>query len=165
MDETNCERYRLGCAYNLRGLDKTRCPECGRAFDPRDARTFSTSARRRNKMPVLIAIYLGPLPLNAALWIGQPLDTVIGFVGMSGCGPLMPLLFLPVVVIWGFGGGAANRGVIEATFYALFALPWAVWFTLLWKTKLRNLHYGVHLGLAIGWWLVGTAMIVIGLSA
>jgi hypothetical protein len=30
----------LGCGYALRGLVETRCPECGRAFDPRDLRTM-----------------------------------------------------------------------------------------------------------------------------
>jgi hypothetical protein len=30
----------LGCGYALRGLVETRCPECGRAFDPRDPMTM-----------------------------------------------------------------------------------------------------------------------------
>lgn len=32
----------LSCGYVLLGLTDTRCPECGRAFDPKDPRTFST---------------------------------------------------------------------------------------------------------------------------
>jgi len=30
----------LGCGYALRGLTETRCPECGRAFDPTNPTTF-----------------------------------------------------------------------------------------------------------------------------
>jgi len=30
----------LNCGYDLRGLPKNRCPECGRAFDPSDRSTF-----------------------------------------------------------------------------------------------------------------------------
>jgi hypothetical protein len=32
----------LSCAYVLTGLDGLRCPECGRHFDPRDPRTYTT---------------------------------------------------------------------------------------------------------------------------
>jgi len=35
--------YCRHCHYNLRGLDQNRCPECGNAFDPSDAQTFSRS--------------------------------------------------------------------------------------------------------------------------
>lgn len=31
----------LDCDYSLRGLSQNRCPECGRAFDPHDPRTFN----------------------------------------------------------------------------------------------------------------------------
>lgn len=31
----------LNCFYDLRGLPTGRCPECGRAFDPDDPRTYS----------------------------------------------------------------------------------------------------------------------------
>ena len=30
----------LDCGYDLRGLPKNRCPECGREFDPEDCRTY-----------------------------------------------------------------------------------------------------------------------------
>ena len=36
-----------GCGYSLAGLDRARCPECGREFDPRDSRTFSRRGRRK----------------------------------------------------------------------------------------------------------------------
>ena len=31
----------LTCHYNLRNLVEHRCPECGRAFDPSDPKTFN----------------------------------------------------------------------------------------------------------------------------
>ncbi|MEW6251852.1 MAG: hypothetical protein AB1716_14495 [Planctomycetota bacterium] len=36
----------LGCGYRLRGLTQPRCPECGRAFDPRDPATWRRPSRR-----------------------------------------------------------------------------------------------------------------------
>jgi hypothetical protein len=35
----------LDCNYPLRGLIENRCPECGRAFDPADPRSFNNSSR------------------------------------------------------------------------------------------------------------------------
>lgn len=42
----------LGCGYDLRGLGETRCPECGRAFDPRVRATYGPgdSARRDRRL-------------------------------------------------------------------------------------------------------------------
>ncbi len=39
--------YCRGCDYALVGLVASQCPECGRAFDPDDARTFTRTPRRR----------------------------------------------------------------------------------------------------------------------
>ncbi|HWB20369.1 MAG TPA: zinc ribbon domain-containing protein [Phycisphaerales bacterium] len=39
------ERFCLNCGHSLKGLSSTKCPECGREFDPHDART--TDGRRR----------------------------------------------------------------------------------------------------------------------
>jgi len=36
----------LSCGYTLDGLQVHRCPECGRAFDPFNSRTFGPIARR-----------------------------------------------------------------------------------------------------------------------
>jgi hypothetical protein len=35
------DAFCLGCGYSLRELTDPRCPECGRGFDPDDARTMS----------------------------------------------------------------------------------------------------------------------------
>jgi len=34
----------LSCDYELSGLTEHRCPECGRGFDPEDARTYRSDA-------------------------------------------------------------------------------------------------------------------------
>jgi hypothetical protein len=39
-------RYCLGCAYPLDWLPETRCPECGRLFDPENPGTFARSPRK-----------------------------------------------------------------------------------------------------------------------
>lgn len=33
----------IECGYCLKGISSGRCPECGRAFDPADARTYETA--------------------------------------------------------------------------------------------------------------------------
>lgn len=38
--------YCTSCGYDLRALPIARCPECGRAYDPRDGRTFRRTAGR-----------------------------------------------------------------------------------------------------------------------
>jgi hypothetical protein len=35
--------YCRECLYDLQGIAERRCPECGRAFDPANRRTFSRS--------------------------------------------------------------------------------------------------------------------------
>ena len=39
--------YCKKCWYVLDGLDENRCPECGRAFDPANGRTYRRITRRR----------------------------------------------------------------------------------------------------------------------
>ncbi len=46
------------CGYPLAGIPEPRCPECGRAFDPGDPRTFDRSVRARRwrrRRPLAIA--------------------------------------------------------------------------------------------------------------
>lgn len=45
----------LKCGYLLRGLTEPRCPECGRAFDPRNPSTFRTSTRAHGGIHLDIA--------------------------------------------------------------------------------------------------------------
>ena len=39
----------LSCGYRLRGLPEPICPECGRAFDPGDVRSYDSHPRRRRR--------------------------------------------------------------------------------------------------------------------
>lgn len=51
-DQKRC----LGCGYVLDNLPEPRCPECGREFDPNDARTYLPKPRRG--WPYLLAAIL-----------------------------------------------------------------------------------------------------------
>lgn len=42
--------YCLNCRYELRGLTSNRCPECGRAFDPNLASTYSRYPSRSKEL-------------------------------------------------------------------------------------------------------------------
>lgn len=37
----------LSCQYDLSSLTEHRCPECGRAFDPKDANTFAITGKTK----------------------------------------------------------------------------------------------------------------------
>jgi hypothetical protein len=76
----NVDMYCLGCSYALVGLEESRCPECGRVFDPADLTTYSAKPdggkRARDAKwveRVLISAGLVPLCANA-----------MGFVALIG---------------------------------------------------------------------------------
>jgi hypothetical protein len=58
--------YCRGCGYDLRKLDTTRCPECGRGFDPADHKTYHRSARRYT-IRRIIRSHLWKLTLTALI--------------------------------------------------------------------------------------------------
>src|SRR5438105_3678911 len=94
--------YCRGCGYVLHGLAQNRCPECGRAFDPADRKTYATSRRalllrrwlRRLLPPALILALLTGAP-TGWLYHGwkaeQPvlaaIDQVGGSVTFTSIGP------------------------------------------------------------------------------
>ncbi len=41
------------CGYRLKGLSTTRCPECGRTFDPADSTTYDVEEEQSNLAKVL----------------------------------------------------------------------------------------------------------------
>jgi len=49
------------CGYNLYGLPENRCPECGKAFDPHDPKTYwrhaSSLSRRRWANRIVVALF------------------------------------------------------------------------------------------------------------
>ena len=44
--QSESSKYCLGCGYCLDHLESNECPECGRAFDPEDASTFTGNSKR-----------------------------------------------------------------------------------------------------------------------
>lgn len=102
----------ITCDYSLHGLSESRCPECGRGFDPSDPETYRIGPRRSRLPAVLLclsivspwvyvgleyfcwligAIELGHFPrvtLDDPTQIG-PLTSVCHFVTMMMMIPLM----------------------------------------------------------------------------
>lgn len=60
------------CGYCLYGLPENRCPECGRAFDPTDKRTYRKcppTRRWRSVVRVLVLLVVfSMLPIGAWMW-------------------------------------------------------------------------------------------------
>lgn len=104
----------LRCNYPLRGLCSTRCPECGRDFDPADPRTFNAGipegrfARRfLSRPPPAVSLDLA--------WIG----TAFGIIGASSPG----WKSLPLVIGAGIWAGLfSSWSVRAATRYFLIKL-------------------------------------------
>lgn len=63
--------YCRKCWYILDGLDRHRCPECGRTFDPADRRTYRTMSRRRWRLVMMrrVAVVLLALIAIATAWL------------------------------------------------------------------------------------------------
>lgn len=83
MSESNSngdEVYCLGCGYCLRGLTTQVCPECGRGFDPLDARTFR---HRRSAVPFWVH-WAAPPPL----WLIMPTVVLTPFLLETATRPL-----------------------------------------------------------------------------
>ena len=93
------------CHYSLANLTVHRCPECGRAFDPTDPTTFTSSSRRLRVWHGLL-IYLVTLigfVFGVLLLLEQSLDgvTVIGAAVLAG---VATILALPVLAIFSNSG-------------------------------------------------------------
>ena len=126
MPETACCR---GCEYLLYGLPEPICPECGRSFDPLDARTYDRSTGRKRfrrwagRRPLVLAVAgvgLGLLPARA--WRGRvvPLGSALDH-GSLGVGQL-PRTWHKVLLeaagllhadYPGLGGGLDQRVVVD----------------------------------------------------
>jgi hypothetical protein len=87
----------LSCKYDLKNLAEHRCPECGRAFDPNDARTFDTrsSARLRAARHFVIRF----AETLAVTWIAVFLMTGLTIPGQMTMGDVtvIALIFTAVV--------------------------------------------------------------------
>jgi hypothetical protein len=147
----------LACGYVLCGLPEARCPECGRPFDPDNPATYGPAGPKRRHPATATAMYVLPLLLATIYraWFvyssGQCHGIRAGLAVIDGamasaCGPLI-LLFLQGLL-------TGHRG------HALLLVlsVWCGWFTILWRTRLSQLPWGVHLLLGLVWCLLGTAI-------
>jgi len=59
----------LDCDYQLQGLTKHRCPECGRAFDPEKKESFYVvSYAWDRRLKVAIGLVVGATVANLCIW-------------------------------------------------------------------------------------------------
>lgn len=124
-----------------------RCPECGRAFDPNDGRTFNERGpltRWKLWLPAMIGGGLPLLVLLALLLVrgpAPPFDWLIGFVLLGSsvafvmgyrwrAGKSLPTFCFGLVVLAG-AVGVIQRNAIDAVVLAgaaalslMFVLPW-----------------------------------------
>lgn len=99
----------LECQYELRGLEGRVCPECGREFDPGDARTFTSAGlqERMQRRTVRLGLLGASMPL---CMVG--LMYLVGFVRMLGC--MGEVFAVPLEVIWVVLGLMVPVGVVLA---------------------------------------------------
>lgn len=83
----------LDCGYQLRGLAVHRCPECGRAFDPRNADTFA-GVRSPVTFRWIHTLVVASACIATLLWLMAPattgysrerIDVTATMVGRGGC--------------------------------------------------------------------------------
>jgi hypothetical protein len=91
MPATELKRC-LNCGYILEYLPEPRCPECGRGFDPDDARTYHLPNSRGGRVLVFVSMAsaLATIPAIAFLvveeWLRVPraIPGLLGFVALAG---------------------------------------------------------------------------------
>ncbi len=79
------------CGYDLRGLEESRCPECGRKFNAADRSSFLSwpfRGRRYLTLAIVAVLMMGAPLLYAFLvdlgWVGSPItDTTLIIIGVS----------------------------------------------------------------------------------
>ncbi len=104
----NEEALCLGCNYPLRGLPANRCPECGRGFDPDDARTINVG----RPIPPFVRSWLKPpgWPLNLsvsalALWMLYSFrfpghDLFDGMIWVCAASLIGAVWFVRLLIYW-----------------------------------------------------------------
>lgn len=113
----------LACRYALTGLSVPRCPECGRAFDPRDPSTYAVDeTQRRPRWPAVLAIAGLAWPVLVHGWLyatlvagrlvlgrwpspsGADDPKYIPVVASMHLVALLAVMFTPLAMIGGFYG-------------------------------------------------------------
>ena len=144
------DKYCQNCFYALVGLPESRCPECGRPFDPDNPRTYSRQPKATKPVPFVILVYFLPLLFFEACWAasgnwagGTPPVQYRLLAGLwQACGPLAWLML-------------ELRINHPAAIVAIFAATWTAWLTLVCRTRLRKMPYFVHWWLSFLWCFVG----------
>src|SRR5512145_1116728 len=99
--------YCLGCHHALGSLESSRCPECGRAFDLSEPRSFGRLSQKKNSFKLGLGLILVGMLMLLGGWI--PLIMALKFNWfpdsnlIGGLGPLAGCLTLPAIVIIGNG--------------------------------------------------------------
>ncbi len=94
--------YCRGCGYDLRKLDTNRCPECGRAFDTTDQKTYHLTYRRYSLRRIvrshLWKIAMAVLVLYSAsyLLLVEAVPTITIYFSMSSQSPPLTGYVLPL---------------------------------------------------------------------
>ena len=96
----------IACQYDLRGLTTGVCPECGRGFDPDDARTFDHALARPRMFRVNVrwAIIGSSMPL--CLGVGLAVSRGIESAGYDAAFVAVPLRVLVLLSGAGIPVGA-----------------------------------------------------------
>jgi hypothetical protein len=147
--------YCLTCQYDLQGLARRRCPECGNTFDPTDPETFAYAPRRPRRMSfrllaVLLFYPIMPLTLIYATWLAAGITlghaprpslddpgalagapsvmhsvSQVALLGMATYVPLIPTLLIGYL-LFGRDKYRSLRTLILLATYALLLGAWII---------------------------------------
>ena len=148
--------YCLDCGYDLHGLLEARCPECGRAFDPRDPHSSASSPHPHRYLrfrwlfvgvfyPLLVFVLIYATWCVAGAHLGHPprpnIDdpkSIPGLVaslyaasraallGFVVYVPLFPIVLIGYV-LFGRPGPRMERSLVLLIIYiGMLSLTWAV---------------------------------------
>jgi hypothetical protein len=138
--------YCLKCNYSLKELVSRQCPECGKAFDPNDSKTFLKRPKRSNRRLLVMLCYLVPLSTTPAFWLRHSAIDFVTSLQMGAYQASGPFSFFILE-----NGGWGNPKLIWIT----FATVWTGWLTLVLLTRLRHLHYAIHVLFGFLWCFAG----------
>lgn len=109
MDAVDDALYCPTCSYNLTGLLENRCPECGREFDPRNARPLMMIGcfKCMGLGSALLHLLIPPAVFMASVYIGVLFQEIgVGAIILGGGFWLIVGIINARKVAWGL---AANR--------------------------------------------------------